>query len=299
MQLNSKLPSLYLRLAIGSAYLWEVADRLGLLGANGHPHVGWGDWAHFIAYSRQVMSFLPAGIVPALATVATVGEGVFGALILAGLFTRMAAIGSSILSFCFAMAMAISFGIDSPLGYSVFTLSAASLLLATLPQYAWSIDAWLMRNAVNRRLVKNRVSAICIAGALLSVTLTNRVAAQDMPGHQHANTSGITEKSLLKKLLNENGISNREVQMEVVNFPPKSSSPAHRHPCPTFAYVLEGELESVFEGVSHRYKQGDSFYEETNGLHSVTRNNSSSKAAKLLVFFIAEKNKPTTVSLKK
>ena len=299
MQLNSKLPSLYLRLAIGSAYLWEVADRLGLLGANGHPHVGWGDWAHFITYSRQVMSFLPAGVVPALATVATIAEGLFGVLILAGLFTRMAAIGSSILSLCFAIAMAISFGIDSPLGYSVFTLSAASLLLATMPHYAWSMDAWLMRNAVNGRLIKNGANAIYIAGLLLSVTLTNRVDAQDMPGHQHANTSGIREKSLLKKLLNENGISNREVQMEVVNFPPKSSSPAHRHPCPTFAYVLEGELESVFEGVSHRYKQGDSFYEETNGLHSVTRNKSSSKTAKLLVFFIAEKNKPTTVSLKK
>jgi putative oxidoreductase len=39
--------------------------------------------------------------------------------------------------------MAISFGIESPLGYSVFTLSAASLLLATLPEYSYSFDLWL------------------------------------------------------------------------------------------------------------------------------------------------------------
>jgi putative oxidoreductase len=149
MQINSKLPSLYLRVAIGSAYLWEVADRLGILGAYGRPHVGWGDWAHFVAYARQVMSFLPQGAVPALATIATIGEGLFGLLILIGLFTRKAAIGSCILSFCFACAMAISFGIESPLGYSVFTLSAASLLLATLPQYAWSVDAWLSRRTKN------------------------------------------------------------------------------------------------------------------------------------------------------
>jgi putative oxidoreductase len=150
---NSKLPALYLRLAIGSAYLWEVADRLGLLGKHGEPHVGWGDWAHFVAYARQVMGFLPSGLVPALALLATLGEGVFGLMILTGLYTRIAAIGSGILSFCFAIAMAISFGIDSPLGYSVFTLSAASFLLATVPQYEWSIDAWLERRTVNKRLL--------------------------------------------------------------------------------------------------------------------------------------------------
>lgn len=147
MKINSKISSLYLRLAIGSAYLWEVADRLGILGTHGQPHVGWGDWAHFVAYARQVMSFLPAGIIPVLAVAATVGEAVFGLLILTGLFTRIAAIGSGILSFCFALAMAISFGIESPLGYSVFTLSAASFLLAAQPQYAWSFDSW--------RFVKN------------------------------------------------------------------------------------------------------------------------------------------------
>lgn len=149
---NFKLPSLYLRIAIGSAYLWEVADRLGVFGGNGQPHVGWGDWKHFIAYAGQVMSFLPASLIPALATLATIGEGVFGALILIGLFTRAAAIGSSILGFCFAIAMAISFGIESPIGYSVFTLSAASLLLATLPVYEWSIDALLSRKKINKQL---------------------------------------------------------------------------------------------------------------------------------------------------
>lgn len=140
------LPSLFLRVAIGTAYLWEVADRLGLLGRHGQPHVGWGDWQHFLAYSAQVMSFLPANIIPLLATLATIGEAAFGLLLIIGLFTRLAAIGSTILSFCFAMAMTISFGIDSPLGYSVFTLSAASLLLASLPADAYSLDSLKKRH---------------------------------------------------------------------------------------------------------------------------------------------------------
>ena len=151
---NIKLPSLFLRLAIGASYLWEVADRLGLLGANGQPHVGWGDWAHFLAYARQVMSFLPGGWIPLLAIVATMGEALFGSLLLVGMFTRTAAVGSGILSLCFALAMAISSGIDSPLGYSVFTVSAASFLLATLPEYAWSIDSWLSLTFLNKKVVK-------------------------------------------------------------------------------------------------------------------------------------------------
>src|ERR1700741_295851 len=138
MKLNSKLASVYLRFAIGSAYLWEVADRTGILGANGQPHVGWGDWAHFLDYAQKVMAFLPKSVVPALGVLASAGEAVFGLLILIGLFTRMAAIGSGILSLLFALAMAISFGIESPLGYSVFTLSAASFLLSTLPEYDFS-----------------------------------------------------------------------------------------------------------------------------------------------------------------
>ncbi|WP_259069417.1 TQO small subunit DoxD [Mucilaginibacter sp. X4EP1] len=143
MEKNSsvKIIAVYLRIAIATAYLWEVADRLGFLGVHGRPHVGWGDWAHFVAYAHDVMQFLPSAIIPALAVIATIGEALFGLLLLFGLFTRFAAIGSGILSFCFALAMAISFGIDSPLGYSVFTLSAASLLLATLPEYGFSIDA--------------------------------------------------------------------------------------------------------------------------------------------------------------
>jgi putative oxidoreductase len=158
MHINQKLSSIYLRLAIGASYAWEVADRLGLFGPNGQPHVGWGDWKHFTAYAKQVMSFLPEGIVNPLATVATIGEGGFGLLLILGLFTRMAAIGSGILSLCFAIAMAISFGIESPLGYSVFTLSAASFLLASLTQYSWSLDKWFAARIVNKKLAAYQAS---------------------------------------------------------------------------------------------------------------------------------------------
>lgn len=143
---NYSFPSIALRATLATSYLWEVADRLGFFGAHGQPHVGWGDWQHFMTYARQVMNFLPGTIIPTLAVVATIGEAAIGLLLMAGLFTRIAASLSCLLSLVFALSMAISGGIESPIGYSVFTVSAASLLLATLPGYKWSIDSLLNKN---------------------------------------------------------------------------------------------------------------------------------------------------------
>jgi len=44
--------------------------------------------------------------------------------------------------------MAITDGITSPMAYSVFTVSAASLLLATLPEYRYSLDRLFRKNRV-------------------------------------------------------------------------------------------------------------------------------------------------------
>ena len=68
-----------------------------------------------------------------------------------GCLTRMAAIGNGILSFLFATSMAISFGIESSLGYSVFTLSAASCFLATIPEFKWSMDNRFLKNKFSKQ----------------------------------------------------------------------------------------------------------------------------------------------------
>lgn len=135
----------YLRLAIGAGYLVFGLDRLGVWGRYGANGISWGDWQHFMVYAAQVMSFLPYRLASILAVTATIAEIVFGAMLLAGLFTRLAAIGSGVLSLCFAVAMAISGGITSPMAASVFTVSAGSFLLATVEDYKCSIDHLLMR----------------------------------------------------------------------------------------------------------------------------------------------------------
>jgi uncharacterized membrane protein YphA (DoxX/SURF4 family) len=123
---------LFLRLSIGTGYLVFGLDRLGVWGKNGEKGVSWGDWQHFLKYAEEVMGFLPASVAGVLAIIATIAEIGFGLLLILGKWTKISAIGSGLLALSFALAMTISFGIVSPLSYSVFTVSAASFLLATI-----------------------------------------------------------------------------------------------------------------------------------------------------------------------
>ncbi len=131
---------LFLRLALGIGYIVPGLDRLGIWGKYGSKNISWGDWQHFVSYAGEVMSFLPAALVQPFAITATVCELGLGLLLLIGKWTRMAAVGSGILALLFALSMTVSFGIVSPLSYSVFTVSAASFLLAASGKYRWSID---------------------------------------------------------------------------------------------------------------------------------------------------------------
>ncbi len=112
---------------------------------------------------------------------------------------------------------------------------------------------------------------------------------------QHSIADNITQtppKVIFKKTFDSKGLKNQEVQIVMVPFAPGEVSGAHRHPVETIAYVLEGEIESTFNGKVHRYKQGDVFYENPNLLHAESKNLSKTKNAKLLVFFIGNSGKP-------
>ena len=116
----------YARIAVGAAFLSAVASRFGLWdGTLDLKH-----FANFIAYAAEVNSFLPRAVIPYVAVVATVCETLLGILLILGLWPRWVSLGSAILLVLFGGAMAISFGIKSPMDYSVFSASGASILLA-------------------------------------------------------------------------------------------------------------------------------------------------------------------------
>ena len=92
------------------------------------------------------------------------------------------------------------------------------------------------------------------------------------------------------------GVSGKEIQMSTVDFPPGHSTPAHRHNAQVFLYVLEGSIVTQVKGGKEiTLTPGQSYYEAPDDIHTVTRNASSTKPAKFLVFMIKEKGAPSTV----
>jgi uncharacterized membrane protein YphA (DoxX/SURF4 family) len=135
--------SLFVRLALGISFLSAVADRFGGWGVYGQPHVAWGNFQRFTAYTGTLLWFMPAALFPLLAWIATVAETVLGLALALGLFTRLAALLSGILLLLFALAMTFSLGLKAPLDFSVFSASGGAFLLAAFDRYSWSLDRLL------------------------------------------------------------------------------------------------------------------------------------------------------------
>ena len=93
--------------------------------------------------------------------------------------------------------------------------------------------------------------------------------------------------------------SGKEVLMYTVDFPPGFSSPVHRHDAQVSLYVLEGSVVmQVKGGKETTLGPGQSFYEAPSDIHIVSRNASSTKPAKFLVFLIKEKGAPLVIPVK-
>lgn len=101
---------------------------------------------------------------------------------------------------------------------------------------------------------------------------------------------------LMSKDLKDPG---REGLMIVVDYPPGSSDPIHRHNANAFVYVLEGSIiMQVKGGKQVTLTSGQTFYEGPNDIHVVGRNASKTKPAKFLVFLVKDKGAPVLIPAK-
>jgi uncharacterized membrane protein YphA (DoxX/SURF4 family) len=132
--------SVFLRVALAVSFLSAVADRFGLWGGFGEPHVAWGTFARFVAYTGTLNWFLPGPAAPILAIVATCAETVLGILLLLGWQTRIIALLSGGLLLLFAITMTGALGIKAPLDASVFSAAGGAFVLASCAEYPFSID---------------------------------------------------------------------------------------------------------------------------------------------------------------
>ena len=94
-------------------------------------------------------------------------------------------------------------------------------------------------------------------------------------------------------------IPGKEGLMLIIEYPPGSSDPVHRHNANGFIYVLEGSIVmQVRGGKEVTLTPGQSFYEGPDDVHVVGRNASKTKPAKFVVFFVKDKGAPVLVPAK-
>ncbi|HYZ87627.1 MAG TPA: cupin domain-containing protein [Bryobacteraceae bacterium] len=92
------------------------------------------------------------------------------------------------------------------------------------------------------------------------------------------------------------GTAEKEGVMITVEYEPGATSGAHRHNAHTFVYVLEGSIVmQVKGGPEVTLGPGQTFYESPEDVHTVSRNASTTKPAKFLVFFVKQKGSPASV----
>lgn len=135
------LLSLASRVALGASFVLSVSDRLGFYGKPGERGVSWGTFESFLAYTAEVNSFAPARMVPVLGSAATAVELLLGVTLILGFGLRWAAFGTAGMLLVYGSAMAISFGIKSPLDYSVFAAMCCALFLGLAGSNRWSADS--------------------------------------------------------------------------------------------------------------------------------------------------------------
>ena len=128
---------------------------------------------------------------------------------------------------------------------------------------------------ISRRKAIQAAALTLAAGPLLAQAKRSEVLTQDLPAIDG---------------------SSMKITVVELQYEPGGSSPQHRHPGPTFVYVLEGSLLAQVEGRPlTTYTAGQMFYEPPGGIHMVSKNASDTRPVKFLAFLISEKGKPLTV----
>ena len=134
---------------------------------------------------------------------------------------------------------------------------------------------------------------VALAAAVLSAVAT--WSATQLVAVSAAQPAPAAGGAVLTQSLSD--LPGREVRMSLLNREPGASSARHRHPGHhTFGYVIEGTYEFAINDEPPRtLKAGDAFYEPPTAVHTTSRNPSTDKPTKILVFMVADQKNPSTV----
>jgi quercetin dioxygenase-like cupin family protein len=141
-------------------------------------------------------------------------------------------------------------------------------------------------------LNKNIRLSFIIAAATLLIAVFAR-------GRFQSGSSAAQDKAALaftdviKQSLSDPELKDYEAVSRLMTVPPGFADHVrHRHDAELFGYVIEGEVEiQLADGPGAIYRQGQMFYEPRNAVHSLLRNQSGEKAARILLLFISKKGR--------
>jgi quercetin dioxygenase-like cupin family protein len=117
---------------------------------------------------------------------------------------------------------------------------------------------------------------------IVSLTIAFLLLGATMSLASPTPSATVERKTLLRIPVEE---TDEELQLISVTFPPGSGSSPHLHPVQGMNYILEGTVESQYEGgpLEH-YKAGDTYLDEKDRVHVIFRNTSSTAPLRFLIF---------------
>jgi len=146
------------------------------------------------------------------------------------------------------------------------------------------------------------MAVLLLGGIALGALSLRDAAAQDSSARQskvatttEANEAKVTP--LFSKDLTD--LPGKEGLMLMIEYPPGSTDPIHRHNAHGFIYLLEGSIiMQVKGGKEVTLTPGQTFYEGPEDVHVIGRNASQTKPAKFVVFFVKNKGAPVLEPVK-
>jgi quercetin dioxygenase-like cupin family protein len=139
---------------------------------------------------------------------------------------------------------------------------------------------------------------------MASLVLVTAGTAQQPATDDQALPKGFKTTPVLKSVQTASNMKieySKAGQAEVVSvigeLEPGGRTSRHQHPVPVFVYVLEGTLTVQADGgQSREYAAGKAFIEDVNHWHQAS--NKGTAPVKILVVFMGEEGKPTTINAK-
>jgi len=137
---------------------------------------------------------------------------------------------------------------------------------------------------------------------LTSLILVTAGTAQQPTAGDQALPKGFKTTPVLKSVQTASNVKiayAKSGQAEVISvigeLEPGGRTSRHQHPVPVFVYVLEGTLTVQADGAAAReYPAGNAFLEDVNHWHQAF--NKGTAPVKILVVFMGEEGKPTSIN---